>query len=504
MDGTLFGSVAFSGDFDITEIGNGYPHSTAQLSLIGLLADLRFYDSVPSQADIDAVVALGSGNAISITSINDDQFFQRPDTGNLSVTVSGDSSLDEVIQYRVDSGTWQTLATASGGTYSGSVSVPAGNLTLEVRLTSDNATTSSVTVHVGDAFAWFGQSNPDGRLNNSQPYTGSLGYWIYDEDDSWIAGVSGYESGGPTGGAIVEFSVLPRLASLIEASTGVPVAFICQTLGGTGITTGPWDSNPPGSQYTKAVAAINESGINGLRAALLDTGESDAGSSAVTSALMQATVESLHDDLQTATGLSFPLILSITGTHPTALAGKLDEVRQGQIAAVDNRADIYFGVVGYDRANLHWETDPEAIVYAGRYVEAIDAALFGGTGLPPRLVSAVVESTTVTLTYDRDLETAVSYTANAWTFDDDGSAITVTAAAKQGDRGVVLTLATAPASSTLSVYLGSSNAAAGDDVPRGLGGQAALPGMMKVIPTGHAPVWGMVRAKQIQRVMAIN
>lgn len=140
--------------------------------------------------------------------------------------------------------------------------------------------------------------------------------------------------------------------------------------------------------------------------------------------------------------------------------------------------------VGYDRANLHWETDPEAIVYANRYAIAIDAALFAGTtGTPPRLVAATLQGTELTLTYDRDLETAVSYTANAWTFDDDGSAITVTAAAKQGDRGVVLTLATAPASSTLSVYLGSSNAAAGDDVPRGLGGQAALPGM-KLVSSG--------------------
>lgn len=498
IDDVVESTGTVNNNVSITHIGNGY--SSTLYGINGKLSDFRIYDSILSTSDIDALIALGT-DGVTIGNIQDDQFYQRPTSGNLSLAVSGTSASDEVIEYQIDSGTWQTLVTAVSGVYSGTANVSAGNHTINVRLSSDAATTATVDIHVGDAFGWFGQSNPDGRLTNSQPYSGSLGFWIYDQDDAWIVGTSGYKSP-----ATSLYSVLPRLASLIEASTGVPVAFVCETKGGTGVTVGPWDSNPAGAQYLAAVATINDSGINYLRAVLFDAGENDAIDAGVTAALMQSTLEEMHDDMQVATGLTFPLILAQTGTTTGALAGKLDEVRLGQQAAVDNNSDIYFGAVGYDRSGLHWVSDTEAATYASRYAIAVDAALFGSaTGTPPRLVTAVVNGTTVTLTYDRDLEAApAAYTANAWTFDDDGSAIVVTTAIKAGTRAVDLTLVSSPVTTNLTLAFAYDNAAQGDDVPRELGGQPALPRVAPATSDAHAPVWEVLSVEQMQRVISIS
>ena len=438
---------------------------------------------------------------LGISSINDNQFFQRPENGELSIAVGGVSLFDELVEFQTDNGPWQTLATASGGAFSGSINVAAGNHLVRVRLATTPNVTTSVAIHVGDAFGWFGQDNSEGRFTNSQPYTGSLGFWIYDEENVWIPGAAGYASPGATG-----FSVLPRLASLIETSTSVPVAFVCKTASGTGITTGEWDSNPSGTQYLAAVDAMNASEINGLRAALFDAGEHDASSGTLTIASMQTALETLHQDIQLDTGIGFPLILSQTGATPFASSGgNLETVRLGQQAAVDSHSDIHFGVIGYDRANLHWATDVEAATYASRFAVAIDTALFGGAlGTPPRLLSSVINGTRVILTYDRDLEAASNYSANAWTFEDQGTPIVVSAATKLNARTVVLTLAKAPLSTAIRATLGAGNSASGSDVPRGLVGQPALPGSAFVIQTGNAPAKEILRVKQVRRVMTIR
>ena len=139
------------------------------------------------------------------------------------------------------------------------------------------------------------------------------------------------------------------------------------------------------------------------------------------------------------------------------------------------------GPVTYDMGplvdDLHFKTDGEAITLADRWWAAIDEALFDGTvGTPPRIVSASVSGVTVTVIYDRDLETAIAYTTNAWSFDDDGSTIAATSATKTGVRTVSLVLASAPASSSMTLVLGGGVTAQGGDVPRGLGGQPALAG----------------------------
>lgn len=501
VNGTLISSVTFAQNLNITHLGSGY--TSHQYNLTGKIADFRIYDSVANSAEIAAVFALGQGgasNSISINSIADDQFFQRPASGNLLLAISGTSSLDEAIEYQVDSGSWATLATASSGTFSGSASAQPGNHTVSVRLSSDTDTTDTVTIHIGDALGYFGQSNPDGRLTNSQTYSGSLGFWIYDENDSWIAGISGYSSPGASG-----FSPLPLLASQIEAITGLPIAFICQTQGGTGVTSGPWDSNPEGSQYQAAVAAINDSNINGLRAVIFDAGESDILGAEVSLAVVQATLEALHTDIQADTGLAFPLILNQTGETGGTVTNNA-AIRGGQQAAIENNAAIHWGALGYDRASLHWETNAEATTYASRIAKAVGEALFGGSdAIPPKIISAVADGTTTVLTTDRDLEAAITYAANAWSH----PTATITAASKTGNRQITLTSDIELEEASLLTFGAGSNAA-GVEVPRGVGGQPVVPesivvGATVVVEPGEIPTPKETLSVAIrQRVISIG
>ncbi len=502
IDGVLNQSLAFNDSFTLGTLGGGF--NTTSFAHKGLLSDVRVYDNAASQAEIDAAFAEGVGVNFTLQSVADDQFFQRPATGNLSVSVSGTAATGEVVEYQLDAGVWQTLATAASDAYSGSVSASVGNHSLVVRLASDTSNTIVKSIHIGDAFGWFGQSNADNTFDNPQTYSGSLGFWIYDENDAWIAGVSGYKSAGPGGGT--GFSILPRLASQIEALTGVPVAFIAETEGGVGITTGPWGSNPPGVRYLAAVAAINDSGINGLKAAIVDVGESDTSGPAVAASVVETAFVDFHVNIQAAVGLTFPLIVSQTGTATTASSdANIDAVRQGQQAAVDNNAAIHLGVIGYDRANLHWQTDAEATTYIGRLFAAVDEVSYNGTaGTPPRLVAALVSGMTLTLTYDRDLEAATTYTANAWSFNDNDLAILVNAATKTGNRTADLALASAPTSTVMTVSLGLGNAGQGDNVPRGLGGQPALPEVALAISGDIAPFAEVLSIKNVQRVISVN
>lgn len=63
--------------------------------------------------------------------------------------VSGTTSTSGDVEYRIDAGSWATLATPSGGSYSGTVTgVSTGSRTLEVRQSDDTGTTDSISLTV--------------------------------------------------------------------------------------------------------------------------------------------------------------------------------------------------------------------------------------------------------------------------------------------------------------------------------------------------------------------
>ncbi len=338
-----------------------------------------------------------------------------------------------------------------------------------------------------------GQSNAVGQFVNNQVYAHPSLYASVFEGVSWKelldTGVTG--------------EVWPLVATRWLADRNETVGFIYAAVNATALVNPP-DWADGGAAYDAAIAMVVASGVTKIDAILWFQGERDANSDvtrAEYAAAMEDLITRLHADLPGTPPLVCGQINSVTGGTTT------DEIRNAQADSWAN-ANIVAGPVTYDIGpladDLHFTTDAEAVTFADRWWAAIDEALFDGTvGTPPSLVSAVVDSTTVTLTYDRDLETASNYTASAWTFDDNGSAIAVSTAVKTGNRTVELTLASVPATTARQVTLGTENSAQGDDVPRGLGGQSALPETLQVA-SGDATPWQIVNVKNIRRVISIT
>jgi hypothetical protein len=215
---------------------------------------------------------------------------------------------------------------------------------------------------------------------------------------------------------------------------------------------------------------------------------------------MDSLVARLHADLP---GTPAPLLVGQIHHN----GGSTDAIREAQAGSWAN-ADIYPGPVTYDMGplvdDLHFQTDVEAATLADRWWAAIDEALFDGwAGIPPSVVSAVVRGTAVTLLYDRDLEVAANYGAGVWAFDDDGVILVGTSAVKVGNREVVLTLASAPVTSSMTLVLGLGTSAQGEDVPRGLGGQPALPESVGVT-LGESTPWQVLSVRNLQRTVSIS
>lgn len=411
-------------------------------------------------------------NSIAMTAPVDYQLYQRA-SGTASVTISGTyTGTPATIEYSTDGSTWDTLdGSPTGGTFSQAVSIAEGQYTVSVRFSDDTGTTDSAAfVGVGDAFIVAGQSNAEGRLDNAQSYThASLKARAFDETDTaWR------DCTDPTDDSTANGSVWPLLATLAMASESVPVGFVTVSEGGTGLVDAEWDSQAPGLKYTNAVTRINACPVNGFAAMLWDQGEADANTDPQTSqASYNSHLDALAANLQTDTGRTFPTITTLVGySNDTSPAGSsLDNVRKAQIEAWGDNASIYPGPNSITRGQLHWETDAEAAFLAGLWWLAIEDALYGGSnGRGPRVSTAtsVGGTSTLTITFDRDLNTADSiYTAAAWSVDnDDGASRTVNSVARTGTRTVQLTLSGALDGTSPTVTFASVNTAAGATVPR--------------------------------------
>ncbi|NOZ39150.1 MAG: hypothetical protein GXP24_02845 [Planctomycetes bacterium] len=341
-----------------------------------------------------------------------------------------------------------------------------------------------------------GQSNAEGRFANNQSYSHASLYASVFEGTAWADLIDTGANG----------EVWPLVAQRWLDDRNETVGFIYAAVGGTGlVNTTEWAAG--GSAYVAMQALVTASGVTNIDAILWFQGERDAANSVTQSAYKAAIndlITRLHADLPGTP----PLLCGQINNN----GGTTDDIRNAQAESWGN-ANIKPGSVTYDIGpladNLHFTTDAEAVVFADRWWVAIDEALFDGTvGTPPRLLSATIDGMIVSLTYDRDLEAATSYTADAWAFNDNGTTIIVTEAAKTGSRTVALTLASAPTSSAGYVTLGSGDSAQGDNVPRGLGEQPALPELALVPfdPAGDVVIAPreVLQVEKRQRVFSIS
>jgi len=332
------------------------------------------------------------------------------------------------IEASFNGGAYATIdASPTGGTFSGTLSSQTeGQGALTVRFTNDTSVLDTHdTFGIGDVFLIIGQSNASGQFNANNSYShASLTASVIDENDSeWRDCTDPTDTAETT----PKGSCWPILATQIMFDQAVPVGFITAAESGTALVGGSWDPLTPGSNYTAAVARVTASGTNGIAAAIWEQGEADA-AAPVTQVAYNADLDALISQLKTDTGFTFPLICSQVGTVPGNNADDLDIVRLAQVEAWGDNADIDFGILGYDRAALHWDGNTEAATQAGRYWLAIEESLYSGSnGRGPVQSSITSTGATVTVTVDKALDGGTtSYATAAWTIDnDDGSPLTV-------------------------------------------------------------------------------
>lgn len=446
------GTTATGGDDVADDVGNNTRAGTWSIGAFGVTATVA--------------------DSITLTAPATKAVHQRT-SGAATVTIAGNyTNSPTSIEYRWDGGSWTTLdASPSAGTFSESVSLSEGMATLEVRFSNATGVTDSVEkVCVGDVFHAIGQSNMAGRLTNAQTYShASLESSEFDSS-SWsdLTDPTGDQTGSDSG------SCLPLLATLIMADQGVPVGFINTAAGGTKLVDAEWDKAQGGSKYNPAITEINAASLNGLAAWLWDQGEGDANTDPQTSkADYNSHLDDLITNLQADAGFSSPLICALTGesNDSSAAGSSLDNVRQAQIEAWGDNANIEVGPNSINRTNLHWESDSEGAQQAGLWWLAIEDALYGGSngrGPRPASITSVSGSSNCTITFDRDLNTsATNYTTTAFTVDnDDGTARTISAATRTGTRTVQLTLSGPLDGTSPTVTFASINTAAGQTIPK--------------------------------------
>lgn len=395
---------------------------------------------------IPSVVAAGSP-VPTLTDITARRVFQRA-SGVASVTIAGTYTNTAVsIQARVvlagsstEVVTWTTIvASPSGGTFSGSLSVPEGGwYNVQVRDSSNTGSPSngSNSWGVGDIFAVTGQSNGDYAFWVGSSVTASSTTAVYD-DTGWGANTG---SGSRT------------IANALTSYLGVPVAMLRAATSGSGLVTstgssfGSWD-NPGGTPYLTFASRMAAVGGK-LAGVLWLQGEWDA-SAGVTKAAYKSALTGLIAQMRTDTGqaaLPFfivPLTRCTTGTWPdwdNVQDAFLESVTSTVIKACDTW-DLSSG------DGLHYD-EAGQIALGGRLSKAIYKYLGGSVeSLGPYLSSVSVSGSDVDCTFAHlsGTDLTPSSAITGLTFTDGGSPITPTSVVKQSSTVVRAAFSSPPA-----------------------------------------------------------
>lgn len=174
------------------------------------------------------------------------------------------------------------------------------------------------------------------------------------------------------------------------------------------------------------------------------------------------------NDISIRTIVATPLICTQIGEVQTESAG-IDAVRTAQAELPAEDSDIFAGPLAHDADcadGVHWSTDAQAVVLAGRWWRAVDDALYGGTnGTGPTFVSATeVDSTHIDVVFSfpgsaTSLVLGASPTVG-WEVMDGATERTVSAVALQSATTLRLTLSSAITGSA-TISFGHGNESAG-------------------------------------------
>ena len=436
-------------------------------------SNLRVGLSTWTSITVDGFTAVDAGvtNSIAISNPLAYRIYQRDPTSatfNLTGSYSYSGSTGG-IEYQVDGGTWSTLvASPSGGTFSGSITLSAGQHTLAVRIANDHSVTASVSnVLVGDVFLVAGQSNAEGRGTNPQSYThASLKAAMWRQTSTAWANLA-----DPSDSDTLLGSVWPLLATYLLADQSVPVGFITTADGGTTLY-GDWKPTPTyGIKLSNAISTVTASGVNKVKAVLWFQGESDAVDGR-TGSQYAADLATLLDYFAATLPGGPETIVGVLGPAFT------DGIRLAQQTAGNTDADGGNGPRMYDTAGdgLHFISDTDLGTFAKRWWVALKGKYYSGSVTRgPKVTTCTFEDASrdsIIVAFDQVLKTGRTHSANAWAVDDNGTARTVSSVAYHGSntQALVLTLAaacTGPANTTTVAFGTDGATTTGNTLPVG-------------------------------------
>ena len=426
--------------------------------------------------------------SLSITSPATYTVLQRDDADVADIAIAGGVIGTGAIEASWNSGAWQTIATAAGATtYSGMLSAqPAGQGTLTVRFVDTPAVSASrVLVGIGDVYAVAGQSNAAGYGSVQQFYTStSLVASLFGNDYVWKELADPVDN---SVGQIDQVSVdtvcipspfhcgsgWPKLATLLMAAEGVPVAFVPAAKGSTSIT--QWQPGANHDDRTTLYGSLHHriQTVGGVKAVLFWQGETDA-----INGMAQDTYQNLVTALANALATDFPgvtLALASVGEHTGASAAGLSAIRLAQQAAWDSgNPAIVPGPTLYDEPisgadGTHWSTDAEWQVAANRWFAALDRNFYGGPdGRGPRLLRVEYNALKTQLAlkfFDESFPIIPTSGLSGFTVRDNGT-VKALAGSVAGANVVTLVLAAAATSGFITVSIAEGRTGTGAVVPR--------------------------------------
>jgi hypothetical protein len=382
-----------------------------------------------------------------ITINNPTQYAIRQTSGSsAAVTVSGTYATGTPADIEVsDDGTnFETTGSSpAAGAFSKTItSFPNGESTVSARWTDTPANIDTVAnVRVGHVLVVGGQSNSvlDGQYTNAGSYTGS-------------PAASSFASGS-WGNLPSAKSIWPELLSAIATHHGTPVGLVNGAVNSSGLVSGYWADG--GTGYTNLVGAVSASQLNDANLVIFWQGEQDAS---------EGRSQSAYSTAETTMAVGYADDMAGAPETMTVLIGEVNSATDAQVDTINAAKIANWAagntVVGWHQCDLdtsdgtHWKTDASRREIARRAFAAYLRWKGADVG-HPQIVNAHVngsDDTKIDLTFDRDLNTAVTnYTSTICTVDDVGS-VTVSAVTRTGTRTVQVSCAESLSSSATITY----------------------------------------------------
>lgn len=405
-------------------------------SVSDALATKANSSEVYTKGEVDAMFAAYFGSISVESAFNPLQLFQRG-IGEIAITGEINGDLTGDIEASFDGETWQTIATIEDGGFSG-VFEPSetdfGVGPIRLRAKSRKQVTAQTSdVRIGDLYLVCGDSISQGAGNNPQQHElTELVPVCYREDDTWKEANDGVDLHTNVG------SQWPLLARLLTTDSGVPVGFVTTGTGSRDIigagNIGYYAKGKAG--YTLMTTQAGEAG-NKFAAMLLHFGPNASTDATISLSTYKDALEQFVDDVHSDVLNGMPVYIGAYGRSDNGTNN--NAIRNAIVQAATTKAGMELGpnLLGMHFADkVHPKTDVELATTAARWW----ASLHGHVS--PNVTSASYSGNNVTLTFDRDLDAAITtYTAGMFRIKQGESYSTALSATRTGAREITIAFA---------------------------------------------------------------